>query len=990
MGKSTSKSAVEHVADFLLGLLPSLLLPKPLDAVAGSAFQTFRETLNNWLSQPRIRRELLEAARNAESEFRSQGLRTLKNRELAEAVASFPLFDQDLFQSTLASLPKHFSEEYLAVDLQVLIADDWKGKFTPEELREGVALYLNCLRTELLKVDGFADIVTRLATLRIDQRTDQILADVMNLTQLVKQLVDRLTIASQTTALALFTIPQPVTDFAGRETELTQLRDSFTNGAIITGVSGAGGIGKTELARKLAHDIGELYPAACMSIDLQGTSEEPLSSVEAMRRLLEPFYEGQKLPDDESQLKGLYQQTFEQHKALLLLDNASNAAQVRPLIPPSPSAAIITSRQFFSLSEFGLHEPLRLDGLSPEESREFLFSASGKLNAAAVEKVDQLANLCGHLPLALRVAVSLLNDRADWNLDTLIGRLSNERTRLQRLKRESDTDLDVEAAISLSYDLLPDNLKQRFRMLGAFAGPFWSHSVSAIWDSNDEEDVDASLGILLTRSLLNTQPGQFRFVGSDEIITMNYYTFHDLTHLFAYNRLVEIEVEAQEAIERHISYFLGIAALANDEYIKGHDHVSNALNLFRGTWHDVFTAWQRMVSNQFPWPRSKNFDKWISHFPIRCANMIMLFVRPSDSINLIEIALEAARRIGDKTDEASNLANLGNCHNQMGETSKAIELFEKSLAIARNINDPELEANLFGNLGMAYAYLGDDKKAIEYYQQALQIFRNIGNISAEGGVLLNMGSSYLLSSDGSAALGFFEKGLKIARDVGDHLMQSAALANIGRYYNNVDNFEKAIEYYKQALAVTDELDYHNNQANIYGGMGNSYTKLGDKEKAFECYQKQLDLAREAHDQRAEVEALINMGVSNRKFGNNAEARDAWEKAIAILQVTKDAEIKLERVNSWLEEIIIERKGKDFLNLSLTELALTTVDAFREKSTELPIYFDLISKMVNDIETPPETKELMVVLQQMLIGIKNLDLSKIPEKIAALVREVIGQ
>ena len=145
------------------------------------------------------------------------------------------------------------------------------------------------------------------------------------------------------TTYGLFTIPLPVTDFTGREVELAGLKASFTNGAIITGLSGAGGIGKTELARKLAQDIAENFPDARMNIDLLGTSEKPTSPEDAMRRLLEPFYIGQKLPDDETQLKGLYQQTFGTKKVLLLLDNAANAAQVRPLIPPAPSAAIITS-----------------------------------------------------------------------------------------------------------------------------------------------------------------------------------------------------------------------------------------------------------------------------------------------------------------------------------------------------------------------------------------------------------------------------------------------------------------------------------------------------------------------------------------------------------------------------------------------------------------------------------------------------------------------
>ncbi len=248
---------------------------------------------------------------------------------------------------------------FLPTTYKGMIADDWKGKFTPAELRDGVAIYLNRLRIQLLKVEGFAEIVTRLATLRTDVRTEQILAIVNELANMVIVLLGRLSIPIVTIVTALFTIPPPVTDFTGRKTELAQLKDNFSRGALISGLSGGGGVGKTELARKLAQEIAQDFPDAQLNIDLLGTLETPLSSDEAMRRLLEPFYVGQKLPDDNTQLAGIYQQTFSNRKVLLLLDNAADVAQVRPLIPPAPSAAIITSRQHFTLSEFVFH-PLKL------------------------------------------------------------------------------------------------------------------------------------------------------------------------------------------------------------------------------------------------------------------------------------------------------------------------------------------------------------------------------------------------------------------------------------------------------------------------------------------------------------------------------------------------------------------------------------------------------------------------------------------------------
>jgi tetratricopeptide (TPR) repeat protein len=493
-------------------------------------------------------------------------------------------------------------------------------------------------------------------------------------------------------AVALFTIPPPVADFTGREKELAELKAAFARGAVITGVSGAGGIGKTELARRLAQELAGDFPAARLSIDLLGTSERPLTPDEAMRRLLEPFYPNQKLPDEPEQLAGLYRQTFTQNKSLLLLDNAADAAQVRPLIPPPPSAAIVTSRQHFTLSEFGL-TPLRLDVLPPEEARQFLRATSPKLRDAPDAEVEKLADLCGRLPLALRVAASLLNDRADWTPATLRKRLADERTRLARLKREGD--LDVEAAISLSYNLLDDDLKTRFRQLGVFTAPFLRLSAQAVWGIADEAEADDLLGKLTTRSLLNVSPSPFAAETEGEAV----YALHDLTRLFAYARLLEHREQAEEAVLRHAHHALEWASEADTLYQKGNENILRGLARFRFIWPHLLAAYERLLPDQEPRPRPAEADRWLSDFPGRCAYVLDLHLPPRQKIPLLQAALEAARRLGDRSDEGIHLGNLGLAYADLGDARKAIEFYEKQLAIAQEIGDRRGEGNALGNLG---------------------------------------------------------------------------------------------------------------------------------------------------------------------------------------------------------------------------------------------------------------------------------------------------
>jgi len=598
------------------------------------------------------------------------------------------------------------------------------------------------------------------------------------------------------TASSLFTIPPAVKDFTGREKELAELKAAFSRGAVITGLSGGGGIGKTELARKLAEELAGNFPAARLSMDLLGTSERPLTPDEAMRRLLEPFYPGQKLPDEPEQLAGLYRQTFAQNKSLLLLDNAANAAQVRPLIPPPPSAAIVTSRLHFTLTEFGL-TPLRLDVLSLEEACQFLRAMSPKLKDAPHAEVEKLAGLCGCLPLALRVAASLLNDRDDWTPATLLQRLADERTRLKRLRREGD--LDVEAAISLSYALLDDDLKRRFRQLGVFSAPFVRLSAQAVWGMEDEAESDDLLGKLIHRSLLNVSSSPAGETATAEVV--HSYALHDLTRLFAFDRLCENKEQAEEAIMRHARHFLDWAAEADDLFEKGKENILLGLARFRFAWPHLLAAFERLLPDQATAPRSAAADRWLSDFPGRCAYVLALHLPPRQRIPILQAALEAARRLGDRGAQGVHLGNLGLAYAALGEVRKAIEFYEQALQIDREIGDRRGEGADLGNLGNAYAALGGVRKAIKFYEQQLVIVREIGNRRGEGALLGNLGLAYADLGEVRKAIEFYEQALRIRREIGDRRGEGADLANMGMAYKRLGDTEKAKKLWQEALAI---------------------------------------------------------------------------------------------------------------------------------------------------------------------------------------------
>jgi hypothetical protein len=178
-------------------------------------------------------------------------------------------------------------------------------------------------------------------------------------------------------ALSLHQLPSPPADFTGRTEELADLLTSIGQGVTISGLHGIGGVGKTALALKLADQIKDRYPDAQFFLDLRGPGDSPLSPAEAMAHVIRAYYPLNKLPDSDAELRALYHSALDGKRALLLMDNARDAAQVAPLRPPASCCLLVTSRNHFHLP--GLRAK-SLDAMKPEEARELLIKVAPRLN----------------------------------------------------------------------------------------------------------------------------------------------------------------------------------------------------------------------------------------------------------------------------------------------------------------------------------------------------------------------------------------------------------------------------------------------------------------------------------------------------------------------------------------------------------------------------------------------------------------------------------
>lgn len=249
----------EKVVDFISSLLTGLI-PKPVDVAVKPFIEPVGDSLKSWLAANETQKALLDAAQNAESDFREQAKAKFGNDKLTQAVASFPIHNGDLFQAALQSLPSHYNETFLAIHVENDLSKYWTDDFSIEEIKDATALYIDCLRVRLLRVNGFADIVARLAILRTDRRTEEILAVVKVILELLTALSKKS--VSNDVFRSLHQLPPPPADFTGREGLITDLlKDLKSNkGATISGLTGMGGIGKTALGLAVAHQIAKDYP----------------------------------------------------------------------------------------------------------------------------------------------------------------------------------------------------------------------------------------------------------------------------------------------------------------------------------------------------------------------------------------------------------------------------------------------------------------------------------------------------------------------------------------------------------------------------------------------------------------------------------------------------------------------------------------------------------------------------------------------------------
>lgn len=665
-------------------------------------------------------------------------------------------------------------------------------------------------------------------------------------------------------------LPGDLADFTGRDAELRHVLAAVPEevgsptAVVIEAIDGMAGVGKTTLAVHLAHLLVDRYPDAQLFVDLQGhavdrAAVEPLAALDTLLRAL--GVPGERIPADLAERSALWRSELAGRRAIVVLDNAADSAQVRPLLPGTSRAlTLITSRR--RLLDLETARVLSLD-LLPHRDAVALFGTvvGDDRPAREPEAVDEVVELCGRLPLALRIAAARLRSRPAWTVAHLARRLR------QGLSELSVGDRSVAAAFALSYDHLADDRRRLFRLLGLAPGADFDAFDAAALIGAGVDEADGLLEDLVDVHLLDQPtPGRYRF--------------HDLLrdHALAVALEEESEQDRTAALTRLLDYYLHTATAAGghlgpraDDSPVEHppaDAPSFADGGEAVAWLDAehanLVAAVLHAAEHGPHAHSWRLTRSLWRF---------YFIRGhvDDWISTHRAALRAATAHGDAPARAEVLKCLGTAHWQARRLPLALEHYQGALALFREIGDRKGEAAVLGNLGLLYDRMGRYLEAVDHHRQDLDLCRLIGDRRGEGTTLSNLGLVCERLGRYDEAFEHCREALVIMREFGDRWSEGETLIHLGIILHRLGRLDEAMGCQREALALMLELADRDREAQVLANLGMVLSDAGEHTEALEHLRRALAITREIGDRTEETSVLNDFGEAHRAAGLPSEA-----------------------------------------------------------------------------------------------------------------------
>ncbi|MDK1345961.1 BTAD domain-containing putative transcriptional regulator [Streptomyces sp. 378] len=679
-------------------------------------------------------------------------------------------------------------------------------------------------------------------------------------------------------------LPATVPDFTGRSGFVRELGDILASAEgrvmAVSALAGIGGVGKTTLAVHVAHRARAAFPDGQLYVDLQGAgarAAEPETVLGSFLRALGTADSA--IPDSLEERAALYRSVLAGRRVLVLLDNARDAAQVRPLLPGTDGCAALVTSRMRMVDLAGAHL-IDLDVMAPDEALALFTKIVGEERVASerTAALDVVA-ACGFLPLAIRIAASRLAARRTWTVSVLAAKLADERRRLDELQAG---DLAVKATFELGYGQLEPAQARAFRLLGLADGPDISLAAAAAVLDLPAEDTEDLLESLVDTSLLESAaPGRYRF--------------HDLVRLYARACAERDELppsERSSALSRLLDFYLASAARVyaierpGDRLVDHLEPTSYPGLRFDGRhaaqdWLYaeaicLLACVRQSAGRPETLPRAIDM-LWAAHDLSESGANSKEYEATAGAL------VDAARSHGLGRAEARALMTLVNVHHVSGRFEQAEEEAERAILLARESDDLLPVCWARNARGIIALYQNRHTDGEEHLSRAIEHFRALGDRPGEAAALCNLSRIHLATGRTQSAVALAQEGIDIYDGMGNSMRGANARYALGLALTQSGELGKAADRLQEAVEV-----FRDSRQRLWEGM--SLFRLAEVDlaarrtaRAAANAEMALTVLRGIGGQWRRGNVLTVLGRALSGIGQTGRAQVCWQEAAAIYE-----------------------------------------------------------------------------------------------------------
>ncbi|MEU7908338.1 BTAD domain-containing putative transcriptional regulator [Actinoplanes sp. NPDC049118] len=680
-------------------------------------------------------------------------------------------------------------------------------------------------------------------------------------------------------------LPPSIADFTGRSTQLADVRSAVTGAGDyampVVAISGPGGVGKSSLAVRAAHELAGEFPDGQLYADLRSSDVDEGVTRQLARFLRALGVPGTSVPDDRDERIEMYRTELADRRMLVVLDDATDEEQVLSLLPGSPTCAVIVTSRTRLSGLPGAHR-IAVDILDTGQSLDLITELIGVQRAAAEpEACAELVQLCAGLPLALRIAGARLTSRPHWRVADLVRRLADVTHRLDEFAHKG---LELRSNIALTYRGLTEPARRLFRLAALIHAPdFPGWAAAALLDStlHQAEDLLESLveaEVLTAATITGEHPPRFRF--------------HDLIRVFGLEQAAEEESPAEQraALARYLGGWL---SLSDEAHRREYGGEYTVLHGTAERWlppdgeqpepiGDSLSWWERERRGLVPAIRQAAADG----LDEACWDLSLTSVTLFEARGYYDDWAETATLAAGVTGQAGNARGLAAANYALGtyamaqkRLDDALVSFTAALDTFTEIADVHGQALVQRNIAFISRLRGDTRDSATRYALALAGMRTAGDRMGEAHILSSLARLRIDDGDSRAARAMLDEALQICVEAKCVRVEAQVTFRLAELHLGCDDLDEARRALHHTLRAVRDLDDKVGEAYTLQALGSLRYREGRLEAAHTSLSHAIGLAQEIGDRWLEGQALFALGeVTLARHNGKAAVRHLREAA----------------------------------------------------------------------------------------------------------------